>query len=207
VSARDLAVVADDRWGTPCLGYLAQARIADPSLAAMATIQSALRAIVPLPLHLCPVRSLHVTIYGFVLPRWPDAGKDAHWQAIGAPCLAALDALGAGQRGVALQFDRLSVTPMAVIATATDPSGLIGRLRAAFAGLARHPVQPAPRYDIIHMTLARFGGAGVVSPTLLRDVAAIAPCGAAPVTQLQIVRERVYPSLEVDTLATVPLAP
>lgn len=204
MSAAEIAAVADAQWGEPCLGYLAQARLADDALAAMAALQAQLPAAVPLPLRLCPAWSLHITVYGLVLPRWPDAAAKArHWEAIGPACLAALQQIGTGGSGFTLQFDRLAVTPMAIIATATDASGTIARLRAAFARLARHPEHPAPRYDIIHMTLARFAADGIVPPAALGAVAALAPCNAAPVARLEIVRERVYPSLEIDELATV----
>jgi hypothetical protein len=206
VSEAGLPVTADPQWDRPCLGYLAQARLADDALARLVAIQVRLPDLVPVPLHLCPAWSLHVTVYGLVPPRWPDdVDKARHWAAIAPGCVAALHAIGGSGPRLVLTFDRVAVTPMAVIATARDPSGLVARLRAAFADGARHPGNPAPRYDIIHVTLARFAAAGTV-PAAAAAAAALPPGGDAAVARLEIVRERVYPSLAVDELATVMLA-
>ena len=205
--ADGVAVVADALWGQPCLSYLVQARVSDAALAALVERQAALPRQVALPLHLAPPRSLHVTVYGLILPRWPDAGKAAHWSAIADASAARLRASLAECRGLALRFEHLAVTPGAIIALARDPSGTIDAMRRRFAEIARPATQPAPRYDIIHMTLARFARGGSVPRADVAAVEATALALDAAVTSVDLVRERVYPTLEVDILARVALDP
>lgn len=202
-----LAVVADEMWGRDCLAYNVQGRFSDEAVQAIGALQDDVRDILPAPVHVCPPHALHVSIAAPVSVRWPDHGKDAYWQDIAAGTLADLEGLCRSQRRFALHLTTLRVTPSAIIAVADYVPALVGAIRARFAQAPGHPSLPRPVYDIAHTTIARFSAGALLPEPVVRRISARPVALAACVARIELVRERVYPSLETDTLASFELSP
>lgn len=187
-------------WGKPCLAYNVQASFPVDALGAIAAIQHHLNAL-PLPQLKCPPpQAQHVSIYALVPVRWPDAGKEAYWNEISASAISSLQALCAGRRRFELQFDRLQLTPSAIIAVAAEMPDLIVDIREHFHRTPGHPHLPKPDYDIVHTTLARFDREDHVSEAVIREVSTTDIALTVEVEQLCLVRECVYPSLVLDEI-------
>lgn len=201
MSVGGIRTAPDEKWGKPCLAYNVQVRFSADALDEIVRLQDGLQALSPSPLHLSPRDSLHVSIYALVPVRWPDAGKADYWRAMSAPAMSALRTLCADRRRFALRFERLRMTPSAIIAIATETPDLIADIRGHFDRLPGHPRLPKPRYDIVHTTLARFGSEAHVPEAVVRRISVMEMSLAADIDQVQLVCERVYPSLELDDLA------
>jgi hypothetical protein len=196
-----MCTAPDDGWGKPCLAYNVQARFSARTLDEMALLQDGLQALSPLPLNLSPRHSLHVSIYALVPVRWPDTGKADYWNERSAQAISDLGTLCGDRRRFALCFEQLRITSSAIVAIATETPDMIADIRRHFDRLPGHPSFPKPRYDIVHTTLARFGSNTHVPESVVRRISTMRMSLAADIDQVQLVRERVYPSLETDDIA------
>jgi hypothetical protein len=201
-----LLLIGDDMWGAPCLAYNLQAHFSDDALRMISVAQTGLEQMFPYPLNLCPLTSLHVSVYGLVPVVWADPGKEEYWQEISTKVIADLGRLCEGSHAFQLQFSRLRVTPRAVIAIAADPSGTIEKIREHFHQTARHPALPMQSYDIVHTTLARFRFNAFLPNEGLAQIESRQISIPAAITHLKIVRERIYPSIEFDNITSMRLA-
>lgn len=198
--------VADDLCGKPCLGYKIQVGVPEEAARRFGAIQEALRAGLPGPLYLCPPRSLHVSIFTLISARSTHAGKEAQWQSFAASSIADLEELCCGEPCIDLVFDRLRVTPSAVIALAGGRSAAIDAIRRHFTEVLHEAGLDAPSYDLTHVTLARFTREFTLPDETVATVAALPVSIDARVGAVDLVRELVYPALECDVIATVRLA-
>jgi hypothetical protein len=195
----------DLRWGQLCLAYNVEARFSDARLRSVAALQATLRESFAEDLKLGPPSTLHVSIYAIVPVRWDDAVKESHWQTIGAAAIAAVKEVCADQAKLKLQFSSWRVTNHAIIALAHEPSGLIDRLRERLSVLAKHPTMPAPTYEFIHSTLARFKSPGARGADTVEAFVRAPLELEVEVERVRIVRERVYPSLDLDEMYSAEL--
>ncbi len=202
-----LAVVADVTWGMHCLAYNVQGQFSDAALQEIALLQNEVLTHVPLPLNVSPPHALHLSIYAPVPVRWPDSGKGDYWQEIAARTRADLEDLCTSQRSFTLHFDTLRVSPSAIIAVASGVPELVAAIRERFSQAPGHPCWPRPMYDIAHTTLARFSADGVLPEPIIHQLSTKPISVMASVIRIQLVRETVYPSLQVDTLTSYDLAP
>jgi hypothetical protein len=195
-------VLADRRWGTPCLAYNVQLDPSPDAVRALTQIQPQVAALCPMPLHLIPAECLHVSVYAIAPFHWASPDKEAYWRKIAPSCLAELrDACG--RRGPStLCFTALRVTPHAVIATARDDAGLVGTLRGRLRGVA-DPEVPTPAYDLVHTTLARFAADGALDGETLGSITSLTVRVSFEVAAVRIVRECLYPSLVLEPVATI----
>jgi 2'-5' RNA ligase len=160
----------------------------------------------PEPLFAGPVEALHVTIYPLV-PVADGFDKEAHWRAVAGPSRAILEELCCGAPALTLRFDRLKVTPVGIIATAPDESGLITAIRQQV--LDRLPSAPGRRhvrYDLVHTTLARYRNAAPIPADAVRRIESEEVAVAAPVDRIRLFRETLFPCLAGEELAAFPLA-
>lgn len=198
-----MRLIADELWGKPCLGYKVQIGLPGEATRSFDALQAVIRAGLPVPLHPCPLDSLHVSVFTLISVRSTDAGKEMHWQGLSRRCVADLEQLCRGRSRIDLLFDRLQVTPTAVIVTGVDRSGGIDAIRKHFSGVLRGTSLPVPSYDLIHVTLARFGQEFLLPDAIVDAMAATPIAVSAEVAAVELVRERVYPALETDNIATV----
>jgi hypothetical protein len=152
--------VPEDLWGRPALALHVQPHLEPAAQAALHALQGEVALLWPARLHRAPGAALHLTIYPLV-PVRGAFDRDAYWAEIAAPALEVLRGLCAAAGPFRLRFERVRVTPAAIIAVARDGSGLIERIRRAVAETLPPPPGLAPmRYDLIHSTLAAPRGPG-----------------------------------------------
>jgi 2'-5' RNA ligase len=200
-----LQTIADDIWGQPCLAYHVQPDLSPYTQASLGELQKDIAEGWSVPLFLAPPGALHVTLYALVQVK-ARFDKESYWNGIEEPCRALLDELCRGYRPLELRFSRLKVTDTAIIAVATDETGLIEKIRKAIAVVIPPPpgLKP-PRYNLIHTTLARYRTSDAVQNAVVEAVESIPVSVTAPVKRLKIIRETLFPCQELDELHSVPL--
>ncbi|MXQ10395.1 2'-5' RNA ligase family protein [Microvirga makkahensis] len=197
--------IADDTWGRPCLAYHVQPHLASETRSALVGLQEAVASRWTVPLFLTPPEALHVTLYALVQVKG-IFDKEGYWSSIAEPCRSLLEESCRGHGPLELRFTRLKVTDTAIIAVATDETGLIDRVRNAIAAEIPPPPGHEPiRYDLIHSTLARYRTSDAVPEAAVAAVEAIPASVAAPVERLKIIRETLFPCRETDELFSVSL--
>lgn len=197
-------VFEDTRFATPCLSYNTQIDLHVDAVRALAALQTQVAARCDVRLHLLPASTLHVSVYAIAPFHWEAPDKEAYFQRVRPRCIAALRALCSERAPITLQYTQLRVTPHAIIVTAHDPSGLIEAMRQQLRDIADADV-PTPRYDLVHTTLARFAERGMLSADVLHDLTALPVSTCFTADAVRIVRERIYPSLVLDTVARIDL--
>lgn len=200
-----LQTIADDIWGRPCLAYHVQPDLLPETQARLAELQAEAAARWPGPLFLAPPEALHVTLYALVQVK-DRFDKEGYWAGIAERCRALIAELCRGHGPLELQFSSLKVTDTAIIAVATDETGLIGRIREAIARVIPPPPGLAPvRYTLIHTTLARYQTSQPVPDEIVRAVESLPVAVTAPIRRLKIVRETLFPCRETDEISSFPL--
>ncbi|MBB4039057.1 hypothetical protein GGR34_000692 [Microvirga flocculans] len=200
-----MQTIADDIWGLPCLAYHVQPSLTAGTRDAFERLQRIIAEQWPEPLHLCPLHGLHVTIYALV-PVKAAFDKESYWQAIAEPCRDLLETLCARHEALELQFSRLKVTDTAIIATATEKTGLIEAIRRRIAQDIPPPPGRKPlRYDLIHTTLARYRTAASVPDAVCERIEALPVDIRAPVAKIRLIRETLFPCVMTDDIAGFPL--
>jgi 2'-5' RNA ligase superfamily protein len=201
-----LQTVADEIWGKSCLAYHVQPSLEPETREAFEGLQQAIAGIWQKPLHLGPKHGLHVTIYPLV-PVKGNFDKTAYWQSIARRSQDLLEDLCTGRRSLELRFSRLKVTDTAIIVTATEESGLIEAIRRRIVSDIPPPPGHKPIiYDLIHSTLARYRTRAAIPKDLIERVEMLPVSIAAPVTQIRLVRETLFPCLATDEIASIPLS-
>ena len=200
-----LQTIADDIWGKPCLAYHVQPSLEPETREAFEEVQQAIAGFWPEPLNVGPKHGLHVTIDPLV-PVKGAFDKDAYWQGIARRSLGFLEDLCAGHQSLELRFSRLKVTDTAIIATATEETGLIDAIRSRI--VSDIPPPPGHRpiiYDLIHSTLARYRTRAPIPANVVKHIESLPVSITAPVTHIRLVRETLFPCLRTDEIASIPL--
>ena len=152
---------------------------------------------------MCPQQSLHVSIAWLlaVHASYP-VPKDILWACDADEWTTELCHIAAQSKGFRITYERLVATDSAVIALA-EP---VNRIRTMIRERLRLPSETRNEADPVHTTLFRYRGP-LCDPekflTMLEDTSAEA---SAEVDELVISKELVYPSLESEVLARLPLA-
>jgi hypothetical protein len=205
MSAAMLQTIADDIWGKPCLAYHVQPSLEPETREAFAKVQRSIAECWPEPLNIGPKHGLHVTIYPLV-PVKGAFNKDAYWQGIARQSQRLLEDLCAGQQTLELRFSRLKVTDTAIIATATEETGLIDAIRDKIVSDILPPPGHKPIiYDLIHSTLARYRTKASIPDDVVGHIESLPVSITAPVTHIRLVRETLFPCLTTDEIASLPL--
>jgi len=132
--------------------------------------------------------------------------KDAYWQSIARRSQGLLEELCAGHRTLELRFSRLKVTDTAIIATATEETGLIEAIRERIVrDIPPPPGQKPILYDLIHTTLARYRTKASIPDEVIERIESLPIFIMAPVKQIRLVRETLFPCLVTDEIAAIPL--
>lgn len=194
---------ADPMWGQACLSYTVLIPLGTAAATDFARLQDSLARLWPDPLRLCPIEALHVTVHALAGVR-AAFDKEAYWQTNREAILTALTRIGAATPPLRLCFERLRVTPSAIIAIAPRTDAVLAIRHALWEAIPPAPVA-SPRLDLVHVTLARYGATGPVPATTVAAADALEVGVAQDVGRLTLARERVYPLLEFETVATVAL--
>jgi hypothetical protein len=194
-----------DRWGQPCRAYNACIQPGPDAAAALVAIQESAQRLEPSLLRV-PEPALHANLT-WLLPVHKEFGapKDELWQQHGPRWAGTLAEVGGRTSTFRLRYRRLAATNSAIITVADEPNGL-SVLRRELVPLLRPP-GGASAGDLVHMTLFRYAGPLHDPAALLRWADATEFCVDVHVSELVIIRERVFPSLDFDILHRVALAP
>jgi hypothetical protein len=200
-----LQTIPDDIWAQPCLAYHVQPSLDPETRDAFESVQRAITDAWPEPLHVGPKHGLHVTVYPLV-PVKGDFDKEAYWRRISQPSQNLLEELCRSRRPLELRFSRLKVTDTAIIVTATDGTGLIEAIRSRIVSDIPPPPGHKPLiYDLIHSTLARYRTKARIPKEAVERIESLPVSITAPVSRIRLVRETLFPCLETDQIASIPL--
>jgi hypothetical protein len=200
-----LQTIADDIWGQPCLAYHVQPGLNSETQAALADLQQRIAGCWPFPLHLCPPKALHVTIYALV-PVKAEFDKESYWRMIAEPCRSLLEDLCTGHGALELRFFKINVTNTAIIAVARDETGLIEAIRQRIADRIPPPPGHKPlRYNLIHTTLARYPSSEPVSGSMIEQIESLPVAVPASVERIKLIRETLFLCQVTSEIASIPL--
>jgi hypothetical protein len=133
------------------------------------------------------------------------AEKEGLWAANAQDWLAGIAEELAGLRRFRLCCSGVVATDSAVIALAW-PTGQINELRRKLARRLRISGDVSPG-DLLHTTLFRYCGPVGDPPALMAAAAGIEVQIEVPVTELLVIRETVFPTLESEILHRFTLSP
>jgi len=193
------------RWGQPCRAYNVGIWPSSTGAAALAALQASALRLEP-SLLLVPQPALHANL-AWLLPVHQefDRPKDELWQQYGPQWIATL-AEAAGKTGsFCLCYRRLVATNSAVTTVADEPNRF-SALRRELIQLLRLPGS-ASAGDLTHITLFRYATPLRDPASLLRWLAATEFHLDIDVSELLVIRERIFPSLDYEILHRLPLAP
>jgi hypothetical protein len=205
--ATSSAPTADPLWGKPCLAYHIQPGFAAGAQERLHALQQQILPLWPEPLFAGPAPSLHVTLYPLV-PVPDGYDKEAYWRTIAGPVRGILEEQCADAPALTLRFRRLKVTPVAIIATAEDETGLFTRIRREV--LSRLPPPPGRshiHYDLVHTSLARYRSATPVPADFVARIESLPVSVDAAIDRIRLFRETLFPCLVGEELEAFRLRP
>ena len=193
-----------DRWAQPCRAYNVCIQPGPTAAAALAAIQAGVLRLEPSLLQV-PEPALHTSL-AWLLPVHQefDQPKDELWQHHSPQWLTTLTKIAGKTSRFRLSYRHLAATSSAIITVADEPNHL-SALRRQLLPLLHLPGR-ASAGDLAHITLFRYA-------TLLHDPASLLQWLAAAefslnieVSELLVIREQIFPSLDYQILHRLPLA-
>ena len=194
-------------WARPCLAYNVQIELDPRAKASLGKVQQRLHQ-AEQSLLACPRETLHVSVAWLLAVHvtYP-VPKDALWERHAEEWTTELEHIAAESLGFRFAYERLVATDTAVIALA-EPTEPVNRIRQMIRERLRLPAETRNEADLVHTTLFRYRDP-LRDPerflTMLEDTSAGA-AAASEVDELVVSKELVYPSLEAEVLARLPLA-
>ena len=189
----------------PCRAYNVQIELDPHAKAALREIQQGLYRSEP-DLLVCPQEALHVSV-AWLLAVHADypVDKDALWERHREEWTAGLRRIAAEGAPFRISYEHVVATDSAVIALAR-PSEPVNRIRSMIREHLQLPPETRNEADLVHTTLFRYRGS-LLDPdkflAMLNDMRADVE---NEVSELVVSKELVYPSLEAEVLACLPLA-
>ena len=192
-------------WAQPCRAYNVQIELAPRTKASLGKIQRSLKQAEP-NLLACPQATLHVSVAWLLAVHASyTAPKDSLWERYAEEWITELNRIAARSTGFWITYEHVVATDSAVIALA-EPTEPVNHIRGMIRERLRLPSETRNEADLVHTTLFRYRGP-LSDPerflAMLEDTSAEA---AAEVDELIVSKELVYPSLEAEVLARLPLA-
>ena len=192
-------------WARPCRAYNVQIELDPRARASLKKTQRVLERAEP-SLLVCPQDTLHVSVAWLlaVHAHYP-APKDHLWGRHGEGWTAELYRIAAESAAFRIAYGRVVATDSAVVALA-EPIGPVNRIRKVIRERLRLPAETRNEADLVHTTLFRFGGPLSDPEAFLATLEETRAEAEAEVGELVVAKELVYPSLESEVLARLPLA-
>lgn len=193
-------------WAQPCRAYNVQIELDTQTRSSLEKIQQSLHQEEP-NLLVCPPKTLHVSVAWLlaVHVNYP-VPKDSLWERHGEEWTMELIRIAAQTKGFRIIYKHLVATDSAVIALA-EPTESVNQIRRMIRERLHLPPETSNDADLVHTTLFRYCGP-LSDPekflTVLEDTSVETPAGA---NELVVSKELVYPSLETEVIARLPLAP
>ena len=192
-------------WAQPCRAYNVHIELDARTKSSLGKTQQALKRAEP-SLLACPPKALHVSVAWLlaVHASYP-VSKDSLWEHHAPEWTMELNRIAAESPAFPIAYEHIVPTDSAVIALA-EPTEPVNRIRQLIREHLRLPSETRNEADLVHTTLFRYR-APLSDPerflAILEDMSAEA---AAEVDELVVSKELVYPSLEAEVLARLPLA-
>ena len=192
-------------WAQPCRAYNVHIELDPRTRSALGKIQQSLKRAEP-NLLVCPSKTLHVSVAWLVAVHvsYP-VPKDSLWEHYAEEWTTELNRIAAESTGFRITYEHVVATDSAVIALA-EPAEPVNRIRGMIRERLRLPSETRNEANLVHTTLFRYRGP-LSDPerflAVLEEMSAEAP---AEVDELVVSKELVYPSLEAEVLARLPLA-
>jgi hypothetical protein len=198
-------VRASPLWARPCRAYNVQIELDPRSKSSLEKTQQSLYQAEP-NLLVCPRHTLHVSIAWLlaVHASYP-VPKDSLWERHGEEWTTELSSIAARSADFRIAFEHVVATDSAVIALA-EPNEPVNRIRGMICERLRLPPETRNEADLVHTTLFRYRGALSDPEKFLATLEDTGAEVAAEVDELVVSKELVYPSLEAEVLARLPLA-
>jgi len=198
-------VRVDKLWARPCRAYNVQIELDPRTRASLGETQQTLKRAEP-NLLVCPQKTLHVSVAWLlaVHASYPVA-KDPLWERHGEEWTTELTRIAAQSTGFRITYEHVVATDSAVIALA-QPTEPVNRIRGMIRERLRLPPETRNEADLVHTTLFRYRGALSDPEKFLAMIEDTSAEATAEVDELIVSRELVYPSLEAEVLAYLPLA-
>jgi hypothetical protein len=195
-------VLAERRWGQPCLAYSACVQPGMEARADLSGVQENVLSLEPSLLRV-PERALHANLV-WLLPAHQefDRTKDELWDLHGPEWMSILARILSATEDFRLQFRHLVATDTAIIAVAEEPNGLSALRRKLMSALSVPGSLSAG--ELVHTTLFRYARPLRDPPALIRRLAAGLHVNV-DVHEVLVVRERIFPSLDYEVLRRVAL--
>lgn len=187
--------IRDPHWARPLISYTVMNLLDDVSREQSVQTVRQVAAIAGSPDHLlvAPAETFHLSLYA-IAPVRSDFDKDAWWAIHGALALSVFRRWCDTQVATTLRFRQLRATSTAIIAMA-EPDEAVWTLRRMMEAEVPQPPGGTPKYDMIHMTLARYAHPEMFPPDFAAQVAALPLLIDAPLHQASLMRETAYPLL------------
>jgi len=198
-------VLASPLWARPCRAYNVQIELDPYAKASLGKTQQRLKQAEP-NLLVCPQENLHVSVAWLlaVHASYPVA-KDSLWESHAEEWTTELDRIAAESLGFRIAYERVVATDSAVIALA-EPTEPVNRIRQMIRERLRLPSETRNEADLVHTTLFRYRGPLRDPERFLAVLENTSAKAEAAVDELVVSKELVYPSLEAEVLARLPLA-
>jgi hypothetical protein len=203
VRAGQLQITSE--WGQPTLGYILMFRPDPAAVAGLAAVQDLVLAAEPSLLRQ-PESQLHNSV-AWLLATREDFGrpKDEIWQEQGEDWLKIITSVTDETGPMRLRFHKIVMTNAAVIAIAEEPNPVAPLRRELTAALGLDWPITYDSLGTVHVTLLRYRQPLADPAGLLRRISAASISVETDVSELILVRETVYPTLDYDILRHLPL--
>lgn len=192
-------------WARSCRAYNVQIDLDPRTKASLEKTQQALKRAEP-TLLMCPRQTLHVSVAWLlaVHASYP-VPKDSLWERHAEEWTTELNRIAAQSAGFRITYEHVVATDSAVI-TLAEPTEPVNRIRGMIRERLRLPSETRNEADLVHTTLFRYRGPLSDPQKLLAVLEDTSAGAAAEVDELVVSKELVYPSLEAEVLARLPLA-
>jgi hypothetical protein len=196
---------ASPLWAQPCLAYNVQIELDPRAKASLGKVQQSLHQAEP-SLLACPRESLHVSVAWLLAVHASyTVPKSSLWERRGEEWTTELDRIAAQSRGFRIAYEHIVATDTAVIALA-GPTEPVNRIRQMIRERLLLPSETRNEADLVHTTLFRYRDALSDPEKFLAKLEDTSAEAAVGVDELVVSKELVYPSLEAEVLARLPLA-
>jgi hypothetical protein len=198
-------VRASSLWARPCRAYNVQIELSPDARASLEQTQRNLRRAEP-NLLVCPGETLHVSVAWLLAVHASyRVPKDSLWERHADRWTEELRRISTESEAFRITYEHIVATDSAVIALAR-PTGPVNRIRRMIGERLNLPPETRNEADLVHTSLLRYGGSLSDPEQFLARVENESPKATSRVEELIVSKELVYPSLQTETLARLPLA-
>ena len=191
-------------WAQSCQAYNVQIELDSNTKTSLGRAQRALTQAEP-NLLACPPQTLHVSVaWLLAVHAGYPVDKDSLWERHGDEWTTGLKRIAAQSTSFRITYENIVATDSAVIALA-GPTEPVNRIRGMIRERLRLPPETRNEADLVHTTLFRYRGPLSDPEKFLAAIQATRADAVAEVEELVVSKELVYPSLEAEVLARLPL--